>query len=37
VVDEAGQFGISYEDFAVAVVDEIETPRHLNARFTVGY
>ena len=28
---------ISYEDFAVALVDEIETPRHIRRRFTVGY
>jgi putative NADH-flavin reductase len=25
------------EDFAVAMLDEIETPRHVNRRFTVGY
>ncbi|MDR6450405.1 putative NADH-flavin reductase [Paraburkholderia terricola] len=28
--------GISVADFAVAVVDELETPRHLKARFTVA-
>lgn len=28
---------ISFEDFAVALVDEIETPAHLRQRFTVGY
>jgi uncharacterized protein len=32
-----GQARISYEDYAVALVDEIENPRHLNRRFTVGY
>jgi putative NADH-flavin reductase len=32
-----GTFGISYEDYAIALIDEIETPAHLNARFTVGY
>jgi putative NADH-flavin reductase len=37
VTGEDGQARISYEDFAVALVDEIETPRHLNRRFTVGY
>jgi len=26
---------VSCEDFAVAVVDEIERPRHVRARFTV--
>ncbi|WP_158969121.1 NAD(P)-dependent oxidoreductase [Chachezhania sediminis] len=28
---------ISYEDFAIAMVDEIETPAHVRSRFTVGY
>ncbi|WP_425101921.1 NAD(P)-dependent oxidoreductase [Tropicibacter sp. S64] len=28
---------ISYEDFAIAMVDEIEAPKHPRARFTVGY
>lgn len=28
---------ISFEDFAVALVDELETPRHERRRFTVGY
>jgi len=28
--------GISVADFAVAVVDELETPRHIKARFTVA-
>lgn len=28
---------ISFEDYAVALVDEIETPAHRRARFTVGY
>lgn len=37
VVDEAGESRLSYEDFAVAVVDEIEQPRHLNQRFTAAY
>ena len=34
---EDGKSSISYEDFAVALIDEIETPAHKNARFTVGY
>lgn len=29
--------GISVADLAVAIVDEIETPRHLKKRFTVAY
>lgn len=28
---------ISYEDYAVAMVDEIEKPAHVRERFTVGY
>lgn len=28
---------ISYEDYAVALVDEIEKPAHVRERFTVGY
>lgn len=32
-----GRSHISFEDFAVALVDEVEAPRHSRARFTVGY
>lgn len=32
-----GQSHISYEDYAVALLDEIEQPRHSRTRFTVGY
>ncbi|MBT2188180.1 NAD(P)-dependent oxidoreductase [Sphingobium nicotianae] len=32
-----GKSSISYEDFAVALIDEIEAPKHKNERFTVGY
>jgi putative NADH-flavin reductase len=32
-----GKSSISYEDFAVAMIDEIEEPKHKNMRFTVGY
>lgn len=28
---------ISFEDFALALVDELETPRHVRERFTIGY
>jgi putative NADH-flavin reductase len=28
---------ISFEDYAVAMVDEIEQPKHVRERFTVGY
>jgi putative NADH-flavin reductase len=32
-----GKSWISFEDFAVALADEIERPAHIRARFTVGY
>jgi uncharacterized protein len=32
-----GKSWISFEDFAVALADEIEGPRHPRGRFTVGY
>ncbi|MGU3494478.1 NAD(P)-dependent oxidoreductase [Xanthobacteraceae bacterium A53D] len=32
-----GNSSISFEDYAIALADEIETPRHRRARFTVGY
>lgn len=32
-----GKSHISYEDYAIALVDEIEQPQHRRARFTVGY
>jgi len=28
---------ISFEDYAIAMVDEIEAPKHIRRRFTVGY
>ncbi|WP_441250137.1 NAD(P)-dependent oxidoreductase [Kitasatospora sp. McL0602] len=37
VIGEDGQSRISAEDYAVAFVDEIETPKHIQKRFTVGY
>ena len=37
VVDAEGNSSISVEDYAVAVVDEIENPQHPQRRFTVGY
>lgn len=37
VVDDKGQSAISMEDYAVALVDEIEKPQFVNKRFTVGY
>lgn len=32
-----GKSWISFEDFAVALADEIERPAHVRSRFTVGY
>ena len=37
VVDAQGRSAISMEDFAVAMLDEIEKPQFVNKRFTVGY
>ena len=37
LVDDKGKSYISAEDFAVAVVDEIENPRFQGQRFTVAY
>jgi putative NADH-flavin reductase len=37
VTDDAGESYISGADLAVAVVDEIENPKHRRERFTVGY
>jgi putative NADH-flavin reductase len=34
---EDGKSWISFEDFAVALADEIEHPAHIRQRFTVGY
>ncbi|WP_428568109.1 MAG: NAD(P)-dependent oxidoreductase [Solidesulfovibrio sp. DCME] len=36
LTNEAGS-RISFEDYAVALVDEIEQPAHVRQRFTVGY
>jgi uncharacterized protein len=37
IVNENGDSSISYEDFAVAMVDELENPQHTRKRFTLGY
>ena len=37
LVDAAGNSAISMEDFAIAMIDELEAPRHARRRFTVGY
>lgn len=37
LTDGDGKSSISFEDFAVALADEIERPAHIRQRFTVGY
>lgn len=37
LTDSQGRSWISYEDYAVAMVDELERPAHVRTRFTVGY
>jgi putative NADH-flavin reductase len=37
VVDAQGRSAISMEDYAVAMLDEVEQPKNLNKRFTAGY
>jgi uncharacterized protein len=35
--DEQGQSRISFKDYAVALVDELEKPAHERSRFTIAY
>jgi putative NADH-flavin reductase len=37
LTSDDGKSSISFEDFAVALADEIERPAHIRQRFTVGY
>ena len=37
LVDPTGQSKISVQDYAIAMIDELERPTHLRQRFTVGY
>ncbi|WBV43654.1 NAD(P)-dependent oxidoreductase [Pseudoroseomonas cervicalis] len=37
LVDATGDSRISFEDYAIALADEIEQPKHIRRRFTVGY
>lgn len=37
VKDAEGNSRISYDDYAIAMVDELELNRHLKSRFTVAY
>ena len=35
--DANGESRISVQDYALAMIDEVETPQHVRQRFTVGY
>jgi uncharacterized protein len=37
LVDTTGKSQISVQDYAVAMIDELERPAHVRRRFTVGY
>jgi len=37
LVDATGQSKISVQDYAVAMIDELERPAHVGRRFTAGY
>jgi uncharacterized protein len=37
LVDERGRSTISYDDYALALIDELEQPTHPRARMTVAY
>ena len=37
IADDKGESRISMEDYAIAMVDELEQPRHQRSRFSVGY
>jgi putative NADH-flavin reductase len=37
IVAADGKSSISYDDYAIALVDELEKPQHIRKRFTIGY
>ena len=37
LTDANGESRISAEDYAIALVDELERPRHINQQFTIAY
>ncbi|WP_219272258.1 NAD(P)-dependent oxidoreductase [Pseudomonas sp. Xaverov 83] len=37
LVSSEGRSWISFADFAIALIDEVETPKHSRQRFTAGY
>ncbi|WP_158837511.1 NAD(P)-dependent oxidoreductase [Polaribacter sp. L3A8] len=37
IANDKGESSISMEDFAVGIINEIENPKHIKKRFTIGY
>jgi Putative NADH-flavin reductase len=37
LVSAQGRSWITFADYAIALLDEVETPKHSRQRFTVGY
>jgi putative NADH-flavin reductase len=37
LADAKGESRISVQDYAMAMIDEVEKPKHIHRRFTVGY
>jgi hypothetical protein len=37
IKDSGGESKISVQDYAVAMIDELEKPAHHQERFTIGY
>jgi putative NADH-flavin reductase len=37
LVSSEGRSWITFADFAIAMLDEVEAPKHIRQRFTVGY
>lgn len=37
IVDEKGESHIGFSDYAIAMVDELENPKHSRGRFTAAY
>jgi putative NADH-flavin reductase len=37
IANDKGESRISMEDYAIALVDELEKPAHQRAQFSIGY
>ncbi len=37
IADKNGESRISTQDYAMAMIDELESPKHVRRRFTIGY